>query len=339
MRILKPYASRELREKLAYSENSPLIREIKARYDYTDVVFGPEMTEEEKAAIIREYDVVMTMWCSPRIPDCLAENPGKLKYICNITGEMTKWISYELVASPNLVVTNWGDAPAYDVAEGAFALLMSVLRDIPVFLRGAREKHFGAPTGVRTGSLLNTRVGIFGMGVIGRKFVEFLRPFQPRIYAYDPYVSRMPEGVMAVDSLEELCSTAKILVIHAGLTDRTRGVISGDLLARLPDGGVLINTARGAIVDQQALERELVSGRLRAGLDVMYPSDMPPEDSPLRNLDNCILTAHAIGTITWGRSPEDLDMASRNCLDNLERFAAGAELNFIMTPERYQRST
>ena len=133
MKILKPYASQEQLETIAYNGNSPLGRAIREQYDYTEVVFDETRSEEEKAAVIREYDVLMTMWGSPHVPNCLASDPGNLRYICNITGEMTKWIDYDIIESPHLTVTNWGDAPAYDVAEGSFALLMAVQKDIPVF--------------------------------------------------------------------------------------------------------------------------------------------------------------------------------------------------------------
>ena len=339
MRILRPYLQEAHKQESPYHGNCNLMRAIKEKYDYEEVVFPPEMDEEEKAEIIRQYDVLLTCWQSPHVPNSLAENPGNLKYICNITGEMRRWIDPELVASPKLVVTNWGDAPAYGVAEGAFALLMATLKEIPVFVRSARENGFGIPEGIRLGSLYGTKIGIFGMGVIGRKFVEFLRPFEPRIYAYDPFVTQMPEGVTRMDTLEELFDVAQIMVIHAGLTEQTRGIVTGDLLSRLPDGGIIINTARGAIIEREALEKEILSGRLRGGLDVLAPKDMPEVDSPLRTSENCVLSAHHISGTYWGVDPEMLTFTDRNCLDNLARFEAGEPLKFVMTPERYALST
>ncbi len=232
----------------------------------------------EYAKVIRDYDVFLTKWHSPHIPTELANDPGKLRYICNITGELSKWINNEIIESPYITVTNWGDAPAFWVAEGAFALLMAVLKDIP-------------------------------------------------------------DGVTMVDSLEALFGFSQILVIHAALTEATRGSVTKELLAMLPDGGIVINTSRSQIVDHQALREELLSGRLRAGLDVTGDRDMPDLDDPIRQLDNVIFTGHHIYLGDWCKNPDALDFASVNCLENLARFQKGEPLKFVMTPERYRLST
>lgn len=340
MKILKTYTSEKKKSDLRYSgDDSPLIKEIKKNYDLTEFILPPDYTEKEYADLIRQYDVLLTMWDSAHVPNELAENPGNLKYICNITGEMTKWIDKEIIESPHITVTNWGDAPAFGVAEGAFALLHAVMKDIPLSIDHARNNGTGAHPDVRLGSLHYTRVCIYGMGAIGRKFVEFIRPFRPEIYAYDPYVDDMPEGVTKVNSLQELFSKAQIMVIHAALCKETEGSVTKELLSLLPDGGVIINTARGKIIDQDALLAELESGRLRAGLDVMYPTDWPDEDAPIRQLKNVILTGHFVSGNNWGINPDELDFTSLNCLENLKRFGEGKPLKFVMDYERYSRTT
>lgn len=75
------------------------------------------VSEKEYAEILRNYDVLLTMWRSPHVPNELAQNPGKLRYICNITGEMTQWIDAPIIESPYITVTNWGNAPAFGIAE------------------------------------------------------------------------------------------------------------------------------------------------------------------------------------------------------------------------------
>lgn len=338
MKILKTYKHDDTTTG-AYKSDSPLIKEIKKNYDLTEVVLSPDYTEEEYAELIREYDVLLTMWNSPHVPNELADNPGNLKYICNITGEMTKWIDAPIVESPHFKVTNWGDAPAFEVAEGAFALMQAIMKEIPLAIEHTQKGGISASPDRRMASLHFTRVCIYGMGVIGRKFVEFIRPYKPEIYAYDPYVDDMPEGVTKLDSLEELFSKAQILVIHAALCEETKGSVTKELLSLLPDGGIVVNTARGAIVDQDALYAELKSGRLRAALDVMSP-DWPAENNPVRNLPNVIMSGHYISTQNnWGNNPEALDFASMNCLENLRRFSAGEPLKFVMDPVRYKRST
>lgn len=346
MKILKTYKPGDSTTDM-YGSDSPLIKEIKSKYDLTEIVLSPDYTEEEYAELIRNYDVLLTMWGSPHVPNELADNPGNLKYICNITGGLKGWIDEPIIASPHITVTNWGDAPAFGVAEGAFALLQATMKDIPLAIDHTQKGGLSASPERRMTSLHFTRVCIYGMGVIARKFVEFIRPYRPEIYAFDPYVDDMPEGVTKVNTLEELFSKAQIMVIHAALCEETKGAITRELLSLLPDGAVFINTARGAIVDQDALFDELKTGRIRAGLDVMCadkPSnlchDWLSEDNPVRKLTNVITTGHFVSsTDGWGVNPGDLDFTATNCLENLARFNAGEPLKFIMDTTRYKRST
>lgn len=331
----------------AFSESKPedshpqLTKQLKKNYDYTEVTFSDSSTEEEKASVIRNYDVLLTSWNSPVVPSCLAEEPGNLRYICNITGEMRRYVCEELVASPHLQITTWGDAPSYPVAEGAFALLMTMLKEIPMYINHAKNGGFGMPEGSRQGTLYRMPVGIYGVGAIGRRFIEMLRPFGAEVYAYDPFVPQMPNGVRKVDSLEELCRRSKILVVHAPLTEETKGSITKEYLALLPDGGIVINTARGGVFDQDALLTEVRSGRLRAGLDVMVPAgqDMPDADDPIRSAENVVFTAHHVGMAPWGKDADQLEPMHEICLRNLDHFRSGEALEFVMTPERYRRST
>jgi phosphoglycerate dehydrogenase-like enzyme len=220
------------------------------------------------------------------------------------------------------------------------ALLLAAMKDLHYHVvrsRGKLPRGAAPPAG---GTLEDTNVGVYGLGVIGRRFVAMLRPFGAIIRVYDPYVDDVPEGCVRVDSLEELFSQSQIIVIHAGLTDETRHSVTAELLAMLPDHGIVINTARGGIVDQEALFAELRSGRLRAGLDVTEPEPLPARH-PVRRCLNCIITPHCIGT-SWAEDaaqPQRLGTMHRNCLDNLRRFARGEPLRFVMDRERYLRST
>lgn len=340
MKLLKLYAE-EQRKYGAYGTDSPLMKEIRNRYDCDEIVLPEGCTEAEKAEIIRDYDVLLTMWASPHVPNELADDPGKLRYICNITGEISKWIDREIVESTHITITNWGDAPAYGIAEGAMTLLLAVMKNIPYYIHAAGEGRTEEEISVSStqGSLYKKRIGIYGLGAIGSRFVQFLKPFEPVLYGFDPYAKVTPEGVTMVDSLEELFDKVQILVVHAGLTDQTRGSVTKELLARLPDGGIVINTARGQIIDYDALKAELMSGRLRAGLDVVTENNLPDKSDPIRGLKNVIFSAHRIGSGEWGISPEELDIPATYCLENLERYQKGEPLKFVMTPARFRLST
>lgn len=340
MKIIKPYPAVFKDDLKYFDDDSELVQEIKKKYDYTSVIFDDSMSEEEKANIIRQYDVLLTGWSSPHVPNCLADNPGKLKYICNITGEMRSWIDEEIVASPHFVVTNWGDAPAFCVAEGAFALMMTMMKNIPLHIKNAASGSMEPPRNKQHFTLFGTRVGIYGLGVIGRKFLDMLRPFNPDVYVFDPYLKDIPENVTMVDSLEELCRISQIFVIHAALSPETEGSVTATHLALLPNDSILINTARGAIVDYDALEKEIISGRIRAGLDVVRSHEnICPPDSPMRKMDNVVQTCHTVGIADWGLERDRMIVPVQNCLDNLARFANGEKLKFVMDVKRYRRST
>jgi len=127
------------------------------------------------------------------------------------------------------------------------------------------------------------------------------------------------------------------VVIHAGLTETTRKSVTAALLARMPDHGILINTARGAIVDHDALAKEVCAGRLRAGLDVSDPEPLPT-DHPLARHPGCIFTPHCVAG-SWPGDTVQLGKIHRICLDNLGRFMRGEPVRFRMDRERYLRST
>jgi phosphoglycerate dehydrogenase-like enzyme len=318
--------------------NDCFLREVCVLADLALVEDGNAMPEEERAALIRQHPVLLTCWESPVVPAVLADDPGALRYICHITGTLRGLVPLEVI-DRGIQVTNWGDAPAFAIAEGTMALLLAALKDLRAQAAQMEQGGWtldGAATG---GSLDGLHVGLYGLGIIGRRVVAMLRPFNPVLHVFDPYVDDLPDDCRRVESLEALFDVSQAVLILAGLSDETRGSVTADLLARLPDHGVIVNTARGAIIDQDALFAELERGRLRAGLDVLEP-DILPEDHPARHWKNCLLTGHGVHR-GWPDDPASprLQRLHRNCLDNLRRFLTGEPLQFLMDRTRYLRST
>jgi len=304
---------------------------------YDDIPLNPDWTEDELVDFIGQYDVLLTIWGNVEVPAALAVRPGKLRYICNLSGSLKEWIPAE-IAESSIQVTNWGDAPANGVAEGAMALLLAVMKDIPSHVLNVRAQKWGIPECVG-GSLYGMRVGIYGMGVIGRRFAEMLQPFGAVVTAFDPYVDELPEGCTRVESLAALFDGVDAIVVHAGRSPETIGSITAELLAMLPDNGIVINTSRGELFDQAALFEELLAGRLRAGLDVLSVTDTLEENDPIRQIPNCIFTAHCVGAEEWPVYPGKMARMYEIGLDNLKRFRDGEPLRFVMDPVRYARST
>jgi len=305
--------------------------------EYHDIPLEPHMTDDDIINLIGKYDVLLTTWNNFPVPAKLAQKPGNLKYICNVSGSLNQWIPVEIIES-SIPVTNWGDAPANDIAEGAMALLLATLKDIPSFVIKTRDGVNGME-GQVNGTLYNSRVGIYGLGFIGMRFLEMIRPFGPKLYVYDPYIDNLSGDCIRANSLDELCQNCDIFVVHAGRSEETDYSINAKHLAMLPDHAVIVNTARGELFVQDDLYAALETGRIRAGIDV-FCSDFYPEDHPSRQYTNMIYTSHCVGKALWPPLRDDqLERMYEVALENLIRFKNGEPLKFIMDPVRYSRST
>ena len=193
--------------------------------------------------------------------------------------------------------------------KGAFAL-----RE-----RYARDREFVvAKVEAAVGNYGRT-VGIDGAPRIGRRGIELLRPHDFEVYVYDPYVTI--EGVRQV-GLAELLACCDIVSLHAPLTGETRRMIGAAQLAAMRDDAILINTARGELVDREALARELKAGRLSAVLDVTDPEPLRA-DSVLFDLPNVFLTPHIAGS-----QGNELARLGASAVDEVERLASGRALAF-----------
>ncbi|PCJ58120.1 MAG: hypothetical protein COA79_13950 [Planctomycetota bacterium] len=293
-------------------------------------------TEDELVTIIQDCDVLIASR-APYIPDQLAENPGRLKYICYLHGTMHRAIGLPIIQS-DIQVTNWGDRAGKNLAQDSLVLLLSVFKDLPKRIMAVRGGEGGNISSMGSSlSLLN--IGIYGFGFSGREFARLVESFGMNIRVYDPFVKDLPAHCEQVNSLKDLFANSQAIVIHAGLTEGTENSITRELLALLPDQGIIINTARGAIIDQEPFFDELKSGRLRAGVDVLWPDNLPA-DHEARQWENLIWTCHQFGGSAW--PSEGLKGRLRpfeNFLNNIKAFVNGEELKFIIDEERYKKMT
>ena len=241
----------------------------------------------------RSVEVILTGRASPTLPMELAEDLGRLRWLLHLHGTIRHLVDKKLIEK-GLVVTNWGDSVA-GVAEGAMALLLCQLKQLVTlnrFVHGepdARAWQAFAPT------LNKLDVGLYGYGPIGRHMARMLEPFGARIAIYDPYARDVPAHIRVCSSLRELFATCPVISIHCGLNDQTRNSVTADLLALLPQGGIVINTARGGIVDEEALAKELAANRLLAGIDVIQ-NEKDWRGSPLAPHPGAVLTGHKVGS-------------------------------------------
>lgn len=144
-------------------------------------------------------------------------------------------------------------------------------------------------------------IGVISAGRAGAHYIKLMKNFDVRILLYDPFVSEEKAAELGADKVEldELLKQSDVVSIHAPSIPETYHMLNGDRLAIMKDNAVLINTARGSIIDEQALVAELEKGRLFACIDVTDP-EPPAEEHPFRSLPNVVLTPHIAGAVNNG---------------------------------------
>lgn len=291
-----------------------------------------ETSEAEYNALIKKCnaEIVVTGWHGPRITLKIYQDNPQLKYMCHVCGTVRKFVEQEAIEA-GLLVSNWGTVIARSVAEGALMMILAGLRRVTYF---QMEMHIRKGwLGYRQNmGLLYQKVGLFGLGAIARELVKLLKMFDCQISAYDPF---FPEslfdemGVKRVNSLDELFESNQIISVHAANTPENYHIINRDLLAKIPDGGLIVNTARGALIDDNALIAELKSGRIDAALDVFEVEPLDPK-SEFRGLENCLLIPHMAGPSYDRRM--DIGYVA---IENIENYINGREVKNVITPEKY----
>lgn len=205
------------------------------------------------------------------------------------------------------------------VAELVLTLVLASLRRVPHFVDAQRR---GVWDLVEADDLRDKTVLVVGAGDLGQETATRVRSFgaEPVMVAHSAR-----DGVHGTDELPALLPRTDVVVLTLPLTAATQGMVDADFLAAMPDGALLVNVARGKIVDTGALVAELVSGRLRAALDVAEP-EPPPEGHPLWTAPGVIITPHAAGHVKASGA-----RAFALVRDQLERYVAGEELVNVVT--------
>ncbi|MGW1715028.1 hydroxyacid dehydrogenase [Streptomyces sp. NPDC002156] len=295
------------------------LREL-VRIDPTLVV--QDFTDPGAAAALAEAEVLITGWGCPHIgADALAAAP-RLHTVLHAAGSVRSLLG-DAVWERGLTVSSAVQANALPVAEYTLAAVLLAGKDaFGLRERFRRERVYPAPADYARVGNLGRRVGVIGASRVGRRVLELLRPFELTATLYDPYVDAEEARSLGATSLslEELLRTSDIVTLHAPDIPETYRMLDRERLALIPDGGVLINTSRGALVDHDALTGELVSGRLGAVLDVTEPEPLPA-GSPLYDLPNVFLTPHIAGSLG-----NELARLGRTVVDELELLGAGVPL-------------
>ena len=203
-------------------------------------------------------------------------------------------IDFEAAERCGVWVANSPDYGVGEVATHALAMTLDLLRHITIYDRAVKSGQWHYTTGGVIRRIGDLTVGVLGLGRIGKRFAHVARDCFARVIAHDPYLidGDFPAYVERVD-LEALFERADIVSVHTPLNTETRGMVNGRLLQRMKTGSLLVNCARGAVVDTDALLAALQSGHLDgAGLDVL-PVEPPVVNDPLVNHPRVIVSPHA----------------------------------------------
>jgi D-3-phosphoglycerate dehydrogenase len=268
-----------------FNMDTPVLDEF--RGDGWEIVrspYGRRLTEEEVTELLSTGEVVgMVAGVEPLTEGVFAANP-QLKVVSRCG---TGFDSVDRVAAERhgIVCINTPNAPAAAVAEMTLGMMMAALRRIPETDRAIRSGTWKA----LMGSLLAKRhVGIVGLGRVGRRVADLASAFGAHIKYYDPHVATAEYDRVA--TVVDLASKVDLLTIHVPLSDETRNLISTDVINAMPEGSIVVNAARGGVVDEVALADALRSGRLDAAAMDVFTEE--PYSGPLCDLDNVVLTAH-----------------------------------------------
>ncbi|MDP8949860.1 MAG: hydroxyacid dehydrogenase [Actinomycetota bacterium] len=288
------------------------------------VVVSPEEDAAKFASDLRDAEVLLHI-LKPVTEEVLAGAP-RLNLVQKI-GVGVDTIDLDATRRRGVAVANMPGTNTQAVAEAALALMLAALRNLAGLDRACRAGNGWSPEGEARarrntlGELCGRTVGLVGAGAVASRLVGPLRALGARVI----YADRNERPGLGIErrDLDDLLEASDIVSLHLPLTPETEGLIDRRALARVKPGAILVNTARGGLVEESALVEALTSGRLlAAGLDVLA-EEPPPPDHPLLSLENVVLTPH----VAW-LTQETLTRSFDIALENVRRLRDGRDLLF-----------
>lgn len=305
--------------------------------EFAAVVHHPAQepaTKEELMVLLKDADAVITSWGVAQLDaDVIAAAP-RLKAMAHMGSSVKRFVS-DAFWEHGIHLTSAGITLARDVAETTLGLM--IVGQKRIFPLGQHVREGGwrdSPAWDKWFSreLFRKQIGIIGASNVGRHVIELLKPFDAEILLYDPFVSEDEAAKLGVEKVEldDLVERAEVVSLHAPSNAKTYQMLNAERLAKMKDDALLINTARGSLIEEPALIKELQKGRFFAFLDVTDP-EPPAADSPLRTLDNVIVTPHIAGCI------ENCNRMGELAVEELRRFFAGEKAVYKITPDLFER--
>lgn len=303
-------------------------------------ILDPEPIEDfgtlDARDLVARAEILVTGWGCPLITaDVLAGAPH-LRLIAHAAGTVKFTVVPEAYTA-GISVTHAAEANAIPVAEYTLAMILLSNKRAFTFRRLYRQDHSRHSTHRMMDQPIGNfgrTVGIIGASRIGRRVIRLLQPFDVDVLLYDPHVG-LGDPILDLAtrvSLEDSMALSDVISVHAPSLPSTQHLIGAPQLRLMRDGATLINTARGALIDETALLAELETGRIDAVIDVTDP-EIPAPDSRFYDLPNVFLTPHIAGAIGTERSRLGALVA-----DEIERFVTGAPLLYAIEPKALEYS-
>jgi phosphoglycerate dehydrogenase-like enzyme len=294
----------------------------------------PSFDDPRADAVLDRVEILVTGWGCPSLDGPTLRRMPLLRAAFHAAGTVKNHVT-PACFERGVRITSAAQTNAIPVAEFTVAAILLANKRAFRLQRRYRELRAFRLWSAEFPGLGNHGkvVGLVGASRIGRMVIERLHGFGFEMLVYDPYLGEPEAAELGVQSceLDDLLRRSDIVSLHAPLLPETRHLIDRHALSLLRDGCVLINTARGALVDPTALTEALLSGRIDAVLDTTEP-EVLPADSPLYDLDNVFLTPHIAGS----QGAETARMFAA-ALDELERFVAGEPLRYEIRPDELGR--
>lgn len=280
-----------------------------------------ETQQDKLLARVQNADIIM-LANQPLSAEIINACP-KLKML-SVAFTGVDHVALDACRARNILVCNAAGYSTNAVAELTFGLAISVIRNIvPCDARCRKE---GTKDGLVGFELFGKTFGVVGTGAIGARVAKIAAAFGCKVLAYSRMAKQelVDAGVQYV-SLDELLEQSDFVSLHVPLTDATRGLINADAIAKMKQGAVLLNTARGPVVDSEALAEALNAGKLAgAGIDVFEGEPPIAEDHPLCSAKNTVLTPHVAFA-----SREALETRADIVFANIEKWLNGAPQNVV----------
>lgn len=258
---------------------------------------GPDADKVKE--LIRDANIAITSWGCPRLDrDILQQAPG-LELIVHAAGSVKGIVSDE-VWRRKIRVSSCAYPLGIGVAETALGFTITALKNMWDLARNTREGKWDEGR-EKVREVYGVTIGVIGAGRAGRHYIKLMKNFDVDILLYDPTVDEQQAQEMGVQKveLEELLKRSDVVSIHAPSIPETYHMINRETLMLMKDDAIIINTARGSLIDEEALVEELRKGRLFACIDVTDP-EPPDKGHPFRSLPNVILTPHIAGAVNNG---------------------------------------